>query len=352
MDGPEPLPRPQPLRMARGKSPWGSGPQDNQDQGPPAETTASAEENEPRNPWLNPDEEPRPRRSASIEDILRPRPGGSPLFPGGFAAAVLAGLAAVWLAATSLHVLERDERALVLTMGRFSSTIGPGLNLTLPWPFQSVLRRKVGADELSLVPDKEGETLMPTRDGELVNVAFRVRWRVTDLKAFAFNLPEGEAAIRRLADAQVRAAVAELPFDAVYGSDKRGQLQARATERMQKVLSSWKAGVTVVGIELVQVSPPARLAETFKQIETARDNARRQRENDEAWRQQQITAARREAAEFDRVYTQYKLAPQVTRQKMYYETIERILRKNPAIVGGSGPAVPMPPMPTAKPAGQ
>lgn len=340
------------MPMARGKSPWTGGAGEPEDPEKKAEPAAKVDELEPRNPWLNQDEDPRPRRSASIEDIFRQRPGAGQTIKGGWPAILLAGLLGAWIFASSLHMLERDERGLVLTMGRYSQTIGPGLNLTLPWPFQSVLRRKVGADELTQVPEKDGETLMPTRDGELIDVAFRVRWRIADYKSFAFNLPEGEAALRRLADAQVRAAVAELPFGAVYGGDKRGQLQLRAAQRMQRVLDGWRAGIKVENVELVRVGPPARLAETFQKITKAREDARSQRENDEAWRQQQLDNARREAAEFERVYAQYKAAPSVTRQKMYYETMERILRNNIVVVGGTGPVNAPPPLPEAKPAGQ
>ena len=338
MDAKDPNQRPRPLAMARGKSPWGDGSGErDEDKAKPAEAAAAADELEPKNPWLGQDEDPRPRRSASIEDILRQRPGGAGRFKASWISFLLAGLVAAWIAASSVHVLERDERALVLTMGRYSHTIGPGLSLTLPWPLQSVIRRNVGADQLTVVPDKDGETLMPTRDGELIDLGFRVRWRISDLKAFAFNFPEGEAAIRRLADAQVRAAVAELPFKATYDGAMRGQLQLRAAQRMQRVLDAWGAGVTVVSIELVRVAPPARLTETFQKIDKAREEARRNRENDEAWRQQELGNARREAAEFESVYAQYQVAPAITRTRIYYETMERILRANPVIVGATAP---------------
>lgn len=330
--------------MARGSSPWGEGGGErDEDKAKLAEAAASADEPSPKNPWLEQEEDPRPRRSASIEDILRQRPGGAGRFKASWIGLLLAGMIAAWVASTSFHALERDERALVLTLGRYSSTIGPGLNLTLPWPLQSVIRRNLGTDTQTVVPEKDGETLMPTRDGELIDVSFKVRWRIADLKAFAFNLPEGEAAIRRLADAQVRAAVAELPFKATYQGDMRGQLQLRAAQRLQRVLDAWGGGVTVVSIELVRVAPPARLADTFQKIDKAREEARRNRENDEAWRQQELGSARREAAEFESVYAQYQVAPAITRSRIYYETMERILRANPVTVGGTAPLNAPPP---------
>lgn len=329
--------RPQPLRMTTGKNPWGPG--DGEKTGediPPVETATQAGGLEPRNPWLNQEPDPRPRRSASIDDIFRQRgSSGSAALRPRWLGVIFGVMVMIWLAASSVHMLERDEKALVMTMGRNTAAIGAGLHFTLPWPLQSLIRRDLGADLLTQVPDKDGETLMPTRDGELIDVGFRVRWQITDLKAFAFNLPDGEAAIRRLADAQVRAAVAELPFTATYYGDQRGQLQLSAAQRMQGVLDSWHAGVKVVSIELVRVAPPAQLADAFQKITKAREEARRQHDNDEAWRQQELGNARSEAAEFEEVYAQYKIAPAVTRTRMYYETIERILRANPVTIGGT-----------------
>lgn len=340
--------RPSPLQMARGKSPWGEdGKQGEGSEGTGSEETPTGEvAPEGSNPWLNQPEDPRPRRSASIEDILRQRPGGAPRLKGGWISLVLLGLLGAWLLGTSVHMLERDERALVLTLGRHTATLSPGVNLTLPWPFQTVLRRKIGADTMTMVPERDAETLMLTRDGEVIDISFRVRWRVKDFPAFAFNLPEGEAAIRRLADAQVRAAIAEVHFDAVYGGGARALVQQRATQRMQRVLDAWRAGVEVVGIELVRVGPPARLAEVFQKVKEARDNARKDAENDEAWRQQELQLARREAEEFEEIYARYKIAPQVTRTQLYYETVERILRANPVIVGGAAPLNAPPPAPS------
>lgn len=347
MDPHAPNQRPVPHAMARGSSPWGDGGTgggEPEDERAAAPDRAGAADGDPPNPWLDQPADDRPRRSARIDDILRPRPGGGAALRTGWISLGIAALATAWLALTSVHMLQPSEKALVLTLGRHTGTLGPGLNLTLPWPLQRVIRGTVGTDRLTVVPDTDGEVLMPTRDGELIDVAFRVRWQVTDLRRFAFTLPDGEAAVRRLADAQVRAAVAELPFSATYDGDMRGQLQLRAAQRTQRVLDAWQAGVRIGDIELVRVAPPARLAGVFEKIGKARDDARRNRENDTAWREQELANARREAADFDRVYAQYQIAPDVTRTRIYYETLERILRANPVIVGAAGApgAAPLP----------
>lgn len=336
--------------MARGDSPWGEN-ETEAEQAPADSQPAESGGSQPFNPWLAPDEGPKPRRSASIEDIFRNAGGGQPRLKGGWLAWALAALVGAWLLGTSVHVLAQDERGLVLTMGRYTRTIGPGANLTLPWPFQSLVRRQVGADMVTAVPEKPAETLMPTRDGELIDVSFNVRWRIGDLRDFAFNLPEGEAAISRLADAEVRAAVAELPFDAVWNGPGKSEVEQRAALRLQRVLDAWHSGVRIVAIELTGNGPPARLADTFEKIAEAREKARLQTENDEAWKRRELDNARKEAAEFERVYAQYKIAPEVTRQKMYYETMERVLRNNRVIYGGSGPVGDLSPGPAQPSAG-
>ena len=320
--------------MAKHDNPWGGGGggagANSGDPGPgdPASDAEPAPggEADPRNPWLTPEAEPAPRRSASIEDIFRNRRGGGApgggLLPSGSNAGLrwlpwlVGGAVAAWLASTSVHILAQDERALVTTLGRYTETIGPGLHLTMPWPLQSVLRQQTGLEATTLLPEKEAETLMPTSDGELIDVSFQVRWRISDLKQFTFNLPDGEGAIRRLADAEMRAGVAELPFDALWGGTKQADLQQRVLGRVQKVLDAWHSGVTLSAIEVLRAGPPGRLAETFQKIGTAKEEAGKNRERALQWRAQVIKDANSEAGDFEQAYATYKIAPAVTRRKM------------------------------------
>lgn len=315
---------------------------------PPGSGGVKADPDEPvRNPWLTPDEASTPRRSANIEDILRSRGGGSGGGAGGPAARLAPWLAlaliTAWLASTSIHYLAKDERALVTTLGRYAGTIGPGLNVTLPWPLQSVDRREVGKDMVSPLPEQEAETLMLTRDGELVDLSFQVLWRISDLRAFTYNLPEGEAALRRLADAQMRATVAEFDFATITGGKRQAELQQRAAGRMQRVLDAWHSGIALSGVEVTRTGPPARLADTFKKIADARDGERKNLEDAVAWREDHLKSARSEAKDFNFIYDEYKLAPEVTRKRMYFEMMERVLRNNDKVVLGATQAAPVDP---------
>ena len=337
--------------MAKSDGPWG-GSGGEAPASEPVTKPEPAKGEAPGNPWLTPEPDLPPRRSASIDDIFRKgRGGGSPggLVPQGASAGLrwlpwlAAGTIGAWLLSTSVHVLAQDERALVTTMGRYSDTIGPGLHMTLPWPLQTVLRQQTGNEVRTQVPEKESETLMPTSDGELIDVTFQIRWRINDLRQYTFNLPDGEAAIRRLADAEMRASVAELPFDALWSGKRQADLQQRVIGRVQKVLDAWHSGVTVSAVEVLRAGPPARLADTFQKIGAAKEGASKNREDADRYHDQTIRDATVAAQDFDKAYASYKIAPAVNRRKMYDDMMARVLRNNPVIIGGTGMPATAPP---------
>lgn len=315
---------------------------------PPAET--ESEPRPARNPWLPPAEDASTqRRSASMEDLLRtrrPLPGGGRR-PGNGAilGIALTGVLSAWLLSTSIHVLAQGERGVVTTFGRYAATIGPGLNLTLPWPIQAVTRREVGKELVTLLPDKEAETLMLTRDGELIDVRLQVRWRVSDLRLFTYAFPDSEAALRRLSDSAIRAAVAEMTFDEIRSGKRQAELQQRVAQRMQRVLDGWKAGISISAVEVTSAKPPVKLADTFKKIDAANEEARKNHEVAVAYAGQLKYNAEAKARAFDKAYDLYRIAPDVTRSRIYYETMEKVLRNNPVVIGGTGAGVTPPPAP-------
>lgn len=301
--------------------------------------TPAAPGEKPRNPWASGTEGPAQRRSANIDDIFRSRGGGGFSPARGAPRPAWLGLAALvvvsgWLLSTSVHVLAKGERAAVSTFGRHAGTLGPGLNFTLPWPIQQVVRRDIGKEMVTLLPDKEAETLMLTRDGEVIDVRLQVSWRVNDLHAFGNAFPDGEAALRRMADAAIREAVAELGFDDIRGGKRTAELQQRAQERLQRLLDAMKAGITISAVTVTQTRPPAKLAETFKTLETATSDAAKNRENANKWANQIRYSAQVEAQAFDRAYANYRLAPGVWRTRMYHETMDKVLNANTVVVGG------------------
>lgn len=351
--------REEPLAMAKGDGPWGGPGKDGEvaTDTPPTDPEAAAPQADPpRNPWLIPDPENTQRRSASIDDIFRSR-GGTTGSGSGAAALnfkwlpwLIGGTVAAWLLATSVHVLAQDERGLVTTMGRYTETIGPGLHFTLPWPLQTVLRQQTGSEIRTAIPEKDAEALMPTADGELIDVSFQVRWRITDLRQYSFNLVEGEAAIRRLADAEMRAGVAEMRFDDLWGGARQSELQQRTLTRIQRVLDAWHSGVTLTAVEVTKFDPPGQLSDTVKRINQARAKAVKDGENAQLYRDQVMKEANSEVDDFNKAYASYKIAPQVTRRKMYDDMMARVLRNNTVILGATSAPAGSPQAASAAPA--
>jgi membrane protease subunit HflK len=365
------------LAMAGRRSPWGGGGKDgepgsgsagsdgngdaDEPSGEEPDSPAPDEPKGPRNPWLPPGDGP--RRSANIEDIFRPRdqsrrgggggsgggfprlpprPGGKSWFP-----VALGGIVLIWLAVTTTHMLGPKEQGIVTTVGKYTRTIGPGVSMTLPWPIQSVDTEEVFKINQFTIPkeDEQGERLMLTSDQALVNLSYLVRWKITDLKLYKFRLDDPQATIQQVAETAMRASVAEVPLKAVIGGIGRGEIEQNVARRMQAILNSYKAGVYIQGVQLKKADPPNAVAAAFQKVSAAQQEAQRYQNEAQAWAGQWIARAEGDAAQFDLVYGQYKLAPEVTRRRLYYETMERVLRNNDKVIieaTGVTPYLPLP----------
>lgn len=349
------------LAMAGRKNPWGNGDGAAEADPPGADDAAAVQEPaadppkgdsaRPVNPWLPPAEPETQRRSANIEDILRHRAMRS---GGGNARKwlplILATLVAAWIGGTSVHLLAKGEQGLVSTFGRYDRTVGPGMSLTLPWPLQTVASRNTSTSEETVLPNPDGENLMLTRDRQLADIAVKLRWRIADLKRFAYASDDSAKLIARLADAETHAAVAEQRFDDLLDGRRRPELQQRIAARTQAVLDAWKLGVKVEGAEVIRANQPARLSEAFRKVGEARAEAQKRVDDAKAEAQKLIGNATNEAAAFEAVYVQYQAAPEITRKRRYYEAMERVLANNPKVVIGGNAAVNVaPPAPAPAP---
>ncbi len=303
-----------------------------------------------RNPWLPGVVDP-PRRSAGLEDIFRTRPG-APAPAGGawrarllrFDAAinwgqVVAGLVLVMLAGTSVHILGAGEQGLVTTLGRYDRTIGPGLNLTLPWPAQAVAVHAVSTSRSLVMPAGDAENLVLTRAGDPVNLGWQMRWSISDLPRFSARVAAPEPLIAAAGVAAIRASLAEVDLDTALAEAHRPELEATARSRAQAMLDRWQAGVRVDGIDIRRAEPPARLAETWGRIASAMADSQKLKDQTELYSAQVISRADADAAEFNRAYQQYRAAPEVTRRRLYYQTIEAVLARNPKVIGAGATMV-------------
>ena len=359
------------LAMAGRKGPWGGGDKGGpEDSGADGETPGGGSDGEagepargPRNPWLPPEGAP-PRRSANLEDLFRPkgggpRPGGGGLgggFPGlpprpggkSWTSIILGGIVVLWLFFSVGHMVGPKEQGIVTTFGSYSHTIGPGVSLTLPWPLQSVDVTDVTSIRRNSIPEDDSEKLMLTSDKNLVDLSYLVRWTIKDLKLYKFRLDDPENTVKEVAEAAMRATVAEVALNDVIGGRGRGMIEQNVRARMQAVLDAYKAGVLIQGVELKKTDPPAKVVTAFQNVNVAQQQAEKYQADARAWAGQVLAIAQGEAAAFDKVYAQYKLAPEVTRRRIYYETMERVLRNNDKVVVESGGVTPYLPLPEVR----
>ncbi|WP_054946860.1 protease modulator HflK [Novosphingobium sp. KN65.2] len=368
--------------MSGRRSPWGGS--DKGGEGPSDESGKDGEDNDgdgasdgdadrsgdkrgPRNPWLPSGSTP-PRRSASIEDIFRTRdprrPGGGSGGPGGGGGGFprlpqrpdgkswlplgIGAAVAALLALSSVHMIGPKEQAVVTLFGKYARTIDSGVNFTLPWPVEQVDVEDVRTFTVDSIPEGETEKLMLTSDKNLVDLSYLVRWNIKNLVNYKFRLTDPKETVREVAEAAMRASIAQISLNDALSGAGRAQVEQDVRERMQRILDYYKAGVAVQGVEIKKADPPSKVVTAFQQVTVAQQEAERDRSEARAWAQQLLARAQGDAEAFDKVYQQYKLAPEVTKRRMYYETMERVLRDNDTVVAEAKGVTPYLPLSEVK----
>lgn len=251
---------------------------------------------------------------------------------------------AIWLVFTSMHSIAPGQRGVVTRFGRYSYTLGPGVGFTLPAPVDRVQKVDVESIRSIDLGSQSGEDLMLTGDQNLLNIAYSVRWNIRAPELYLFQLSQPEETIRQVAESAMRAVIAEVTLQDAMG-DKRSEIEAQVAERMQRVLDGYRSGVEIQGVAIQQADPPTEVNDAFKEVTAAQQDAKSYINQANAYALQLTAKAQGEAAAFDKVYEQYKLAPDVTRRRMYYETMEQVLSKvNKTIVEAPGvtPYLPLP----------
>jgi len=359
--------------MAGKRSPWGKPPGDKDSSGggetpadgEPDPAPPAGEDNPrgPRNPWLpGGGTEERGRRSANIEDLFRNRgpegpkrrlggpnfrlptgPGGRSLFP-----LALGAIALVWLGFSTIHQVAPREQAIVTTLGKYSRTYNPGLNFSLPWPFERVAVENVSEIRLERIPDGTAQKLILTGDQNLVDLSYLIRWSIKDLKQFKFQLADPGETLTEVGEAAMRASVAEHELDRVLSGAGRADIEQAVRSRMQAILDGYRSGIAVQGIEIQKTDPPERVVEAFKDVSAAQQDAAAEMNRARSYEQQLLAKAQGDAAAFDKIYAEYKLAPEVTRRRLYYETMESVLGKTDKTIVESGGVTPYLPLPEVR----
>jgi modulator of FtsH protease HflK len=342
------------------KGPWGAGPQSG---GP-----------------LPPDLEELLRRS---QDKLRS------VLPGGLGGKgpLLVALAVLMIWGFSgFFKVEPDERGVVLRFGKYAWNANPGLHYHLPYPIESVLTPQVtrvnrmdigmrlfedsrrGGTSASARPE---ESLMLTGDENIVDVDFSVFWQVKPdgVSQYLFNINDPEATVKAVAESAMRE-VGRSQIEPIL-TGARQTIEGAVQELMQRTLDHYGAGVQVTQVQLQKVDPPAQVIDSFRDVQAARADAERAQNEAqtyanrvvpeargraaqitqaaEAYREQTVAEATGQSARFLKVYEEYKKAPDLTRQRLYLETMERLFGGTDKIIidpgasGGQGvvPYVPL-----------
>jgi membrane protease subunit HflK len=236
------------------------------------------------------------------------------------------GFVVIWLVFTSTHSIAPGQRGVVTQFGRYSRTLGPGVSFTLPSPIERVKKIDVEKIQFFDLGSSSSSDLMLTGDQNLIDLAYQVRWNIRSPELYLFQLAQPDETIREVAESAMRAVISQVTLNDAMG-DRRAEIEAQVAQNMQRILDSYHTGIQVQGIAIKQADPPEAVNDAFKQVTAAQQDAQTYINNANAYALQLRQKAQGEATAFDKVYAQYKLAPEVTRRRMYYETMEQILSK-------------------------
>ena len=292
-------------------------------------------------------------------------PGGRPR--GQVIALIGGGIVAAWLA-SGIYQVGSNEVGIVTTFGAYSGRTSPGLNYHLPAPFQSVEKvpfTTLNKTEVGGTPnaDAPSEGLMLTGDEQIIDLDFTVTWRVADPRAYLFGIRDGKEAVKPAAESAMREVVGKSSLQPIL-STGRGQVQRETAELMQRTLDSWGAGITIVEVQISRANPPPEVVAAFRDVQSAEQDAEsaineantyknrvvNEAKGDaakiiqaaEGYREQAVREAQGEAARFNQIYGEYRRAPGVTRDRLYIETMQRILQSsNKVVIDSKGASAPI-----------
>ena len=273
-------------------------------------------------------------------------------------------LLALWLVA-SFYTVRPEEQSVELFLGDYSSTGEPGLNFA-PWPIvtaEVIPVTREQTEELGMGRGTEaGDGLMLTTDENIVDIDFEVVWNIRDPAMYLFNLAEPAETIRAVSESAMREVIAQSELAPILNRD-RGVIAVAVQELIQETLDSYNSGVNIVRLNLDKADPPTEVIDAFRDVQAAeqeRDRLVRQAdayanrvlagargeaaqtlEEAEAYRARVVNEAQGEASRFEAVLTEYQKAPEVTRKRLYLETMETVLGRVDKVIldeqtGGQG----------------
>lgn len=277
----------------------------------------------------------------------RPTRGGGGGGMGGLLP-IFAVLAVAWLVYDSVYIVEEAERGVVLRFGKYNHTMQPGANFTFPRPIDRVF--KVDVAQVRAVTS-QGQML--TKDENIVGLNFGTQYRVNDAQNFLFKVRTPESTIREAAESALRQVIGDSEMDFIL-REGRAEIAADTAQLLQDILDRYETGLEVTALNLEDVRPPEQVKAAFddaikarededrfkneaeayanQEIPEARGRAARITQEAEAYREAKIAQAAGEAKRFELLLAEYERAPEVTRQRLYLETMENVLRRASKVV--------------------
>jgi membrane protease subunit HflK len=287
-----------------------------------------------------------------------------------FAIAILA-LISLWLA-SGIFKVNPDQNGLVLLFGKYHKIAEPGLNYHIPYPIGRVIKRsvsKINTEKFEAAANnnynsrnsfysrktayRPVDTLMLTGDENIVDIDFEVQWQISNIKDFVFNLEDPILAVRNAAESAMRAVIAQTPIVSAL-SDGKKQIESNVKIKLQEILDSYGSGVAINLVQLRRVDPPNEVIDAFRDVQTARADkekeinkaeaysnsiipeargkAEKKIQEAEAYKSKVIANAQGQVSRFDAVYRQYAKAKEVTKRRIYLETMEKIYRDTDKII--------------------
>jgi len=290
-------------------------------------------------------------------------------------------LIVVW-AFSGLYRVLPDEQGVVLRFGKFASTTQPGLNYHIPYPVETVLTPKVtkvnridigfraasDSGRTSGVGDVSEESLMLTGDENIVNIDFSVFWVIKDAGQFLFKIQSPVETVKAAAETAMREVIAKSKLQSIL-TEGRSKIEIETQEIAQSLLDEYESGIQITQVQTQKADPPDEVIDAFRDVQAARADMERSKNeaeayaNDviprargeaakilqeaEAYKKQVVAAAEGEASRFVAIYNEYEKAKRVTQERMYLETMEKVLADIDKVIidrkaGGVVPYLPLP----------
>ena len=288
---------------------------------------------------------------------------------------------AIW-AFSGLYRVLPDEQGVVLRFGKFVSTTQPGLNYHIPYPVETVLTPKVtkvnridvgfraasDTGRTSGIADVSEESLMLTGDENIVNIDFSVFWVIKDAGKFLFKIQSPVVTVKAAAETAMREVIARSRIQPIL-TEGRSKIEIETQEIIQSLLDEYESGIQITQVQTQKADPPDEVIDAFRDVQAARADMERSKneaeayQNDviprargdaakilqeaEAYKKQVVALAEGEASRFLAIYNEYKLAKRVTQERMYLETMEKVLADIDKVIidkkaGGVVPYLPLP----------